>query len=208
MESLTRWFREKPQWLMIVVGAGAVLLMGLIFVARQLRERDVEEPLIQVMSETSQTEISSELLPTYADIKGAVVRPGMYQIPQNARVLDLVRMAGGFTAEAAQNQVNFSQMVEDQMVIYVPTSAEDFSEWQEGQLGIRTEGPATTSAKVNLNKADSSELQQLNGIGEKKAAAIIDYRQENGSFNSVEELKKVSGIGDKIFDNLKDEIEV
>lgn len=208
MESLTRWFREKPQWLMIMVGAGAVLLMGLIFVARQLRQRDVEEPLIQVMSETSQTEISSELLPIYADIKGAVVRPGMYQIPQNARVLDLVNMAGGFTAEAAQNQVNFSQMVEDQMVIYVPTSAEDLSEWQEGQLGGRAEGPATTSTKVNLNKADSSELQQLNGIGEKKAAAIIAYRQENGSFNSVEELKKVSGIGDKIFDNLKDEIEV
>ncbi|WP_245249715.1 helix-hairpin-helix domain-containing protein [Vagococcus allomyrinae] len=160
------------------------------------------------MSETSQTEISSELLPIYADIKGAVVRPGMYQIPQNARVLDLVNMAGGFTAEAAQNQVNFSQMVEDQMVIYVPTSAEDLSEWQEGQLGVRAEGPATTSTKVNLNKADSSELQQLNGIGEKKAAAIIAYRQENGSFNSVEELKKVSGIGDKIFDNLKDEIEV
>lgn len=208
MENVVRWVKQNQQVVILSIIFGIVILIfGGVLFSKQAAPQPTEN-LTELMSEEPILE-SSEFVTVYADIKGAVSKPGMYQIETNARVLDLVNMAGGFTAEAAQDQVNFSQLVEDQMVIYVPTSAEDLQQWQERQIvaEIPTKS-AAVSAKVNLNTADTATLQQLNGVGEKKAAAIIAYREENGSFKSIDELKKVAGIGDKTFENLKAEIEI
>ncbi|MBO0412108.1 helix-hairpin-helix domain-containing protein [Enterococcus hulanensis] len=144
----------------------------------------------------------------FVDVKGAVKKTGMYRITQGMRLMDAIDLAGGFTAEADQNQVNFSKLLTDQEIIYVPKVGEEIPTITETpQQGTSTAASSTTQ-KININTADATELQQLSGIGEKKAADIIKYREENGSFQAVEDLTKVSGIGEKTLENLKDSITI
>ncbi len=140
------------------------------------------------------------------DVKGAVNRPGVYIADSGDRVIDLIADAGDFTSEANKDQVNLAQVVEDQMVILVPEIGD------EGVGGVTT-GPETSlggssDGKINLNTATQAELETLTGVGPSKALSIIDYREKTGKFQSVEDLKKISGIGDKTFEKLKDSIKV
>ena len=142
----------------------------------------------------------------YVDIKGAVKLPGMYEVSSDMRVLNVIDMAGGLTLEADDQQVNFSQKVEDQMVIYIPKEGEEVSE----NIGLVNGGESGQTSeeegKVNLNQASKEELMTLNGVGEKKAEKIIEHREENGSFKSIEEIKNVNGFVEKTFESLKSSI--
>lgn len=138
----------------------------------------------------------------YVDVKGAVQNPGVYQMDPGERMVDVIDLAGGFLISADQTHINLALKLEDQMVVYVPQVGEETKESVQQTIAGGTE--IEEEIKINLNTADTAQLQSLNGIGEKKAAAIIQYREENGSFQSIEDLKEVSGIGDKTFDALKD----
>lgn len=162
----------------------------------------------------------------YVDIKGAVKRPGVYQITKEMRIQDAVNLAGGFNKSADKKQINLAGKLIDQQVIYVPlrgeikgNALEQGITPQASQAGSEdnTNGVSTSSsassattnsdnAKINLNTADKSKLQELTGIGEKKAEQIIAYRETTGQFKQIEDLKNVSGFGDKTFENLKDYI--
>ncbi|MBA4535898.1 helix-hairpin-helix domain-containing protein [Bacillus aquiflavi] len=139
------------------------------------------------------------------DLKGAVQKPGVYTAIASERVIDLVDRAGGLTDEADEKQINFAMHVEDEMVIYIPTKAEeghvDFS------TNITTAG-GSDGGKVNINKGSQEELETLPGIGPSKASAIIEYREKNGPFKAIEDLMSISGIGEKTFEKLKAEITV
>lgn len=158
-------------------------------------------------SEPTETEHPTTL---YADIKGAVQHPGIYKIEDNMRVNDLVELAGGILKEADDKQVNFAKIVTDQAVIYIPKKGEEIpitlSENQENKKG-EDEGEAS-GGKVNINTATKEILQTVSGIGEKKAEAILTFREENGSFKTVDDLKNVSGIGEKTVEKLKEELTV
>jgi competence protein ComEA len=167
----------------------------------------------------SKTEIEQNLKPKaepkqkpvekiMVDIKGEVKKPGVYESSQGERVIDVISRAGGLTNKADMSQVNFAAHVQDEMVINIPI---------KGQLNAAssTTSSLTTAtsktdnsniSKINLNQADENELQNLPGIGPSKAAAIISYRNENGPFQTIDDLKKISGIGDKTFDKLKESI--
>ncbi|WP_047986346.1 helix-hairpin-helix domain-containing protein [Ornithinibacillus californiensis] len=132
------------------------------------------------------------------DIKGEVKQPGVYEMDDNARVQDVVLLAGGFTKEADQNQINLAQKVFDEMIIIVP---------KMGQEGSQSATQAQTS-KIRINYATVEEIQKLPGIGPSKANAIVEYREENGYFKKVEDLLEVSGIGEKTLEALKEEIQV
>jgi competence protein ComEA len=139
-----------------------------------------------------------------ADIKGAVVHPGVYIVAEGNRVIDLIALAGGLAEDADSATVNFSMHVADEMVIYIPKKGEEASSLispQSGQV-------ASEKRTVNLNTADSSELETLPGIGPAKSAAILEYRNVNGPYKSIEDLKSISGIGDKTFEKLKELISV
>lgn len=139
-----------------------------------------------------------------ADIKGAVVHPGVYVVAEGNRVIDLIALAGGLAEDADSTTVNFSMHVADEMVIYIPKKGEEASSLispQSGQV-------ASEKRTVNLNTADPSELETLPGIGPAKSAAIIEYRNVNGPYKSIEDLKSISGIGDKTFEKLKELISV
>ncbi|MER2225696.1 MAG: helix-hairpin-helix domain-containing protein [Carnobacterium sp.] len=164
-----------------------------------------------------QSESQSEII--YVDVKGAVYLPGVYEVTSEMRLIDAIELAGGFSDKANQNPVNLSLKLTDQMVIFIPeigaveektaeleTSAVPI---EEAVITVPKENSETaTSEKININLADSIELQQLSGIGEKKAEQIMSYRQENGSFQKIEDLKNVSGIGEKTFEALRANITV
>lgn len=164
-----------------------------------------------------QSESQSEKI--YIDVKGAVYLPGVYEVTSDMRLIDAIELAGGFSEKANQNPVNLSLKLTDQMVIFIPEVGavdEKKSELETSAVPIeeavitvpKEDSAAATSEKVNINLADSNELQQLPGIGEKKAEQIISYRQENGSFQKIEDLKNVSGIGEKTFEALRVDVTV
>ncbi|MED4204481.1 helix-hairpin-helix domain-containing protein [Neobacillus mesonae] len=144
------------------------------------------------------------------DVKGQVKRPGVYQASAGERVIDVIGRAGGLTAKADQTQVNFAEHVQDEMVIYIPSKGEDGLAVPGIAAGgqITNGGASNQQGKINLNKADTAELQTIPGIGPAKAAAIIDYRETSGGFKTIEDLKNISGIGDKTFEKLKDLVDV
>jgi len=142
--------------------------------------------------------------PVLVDVKGAVKNPGVYEMPHNARVVDAIKKAGNFTDQAAKDTVNLAQRVQDEMVIIIAKEGEE-------PVGIisQADGSTTTGSEtevVDINSADQTELETLPGIGPSKAEAIIQYREENGSFATPEALMEVTGIGEKSFESLKDAI--
>lgn len=138
----------------------------------------------------------------YVDVKGAVHDPGVYQIKEGMRLMDAIESAGGFLVSADQSSINLALRLTDQMVIYVPQVGETI-ETATLHSALSTQSDETASDLININTADLAQLQTLNGIGEKKAQEIIRYREENGSFQKIEEILEVSGIGDKTFESLK-----
>ena len=138
------------------------------------------------------------------DLKGAIVHPGVYELEGGARVHELLKMAGGLTSAADELAINLAAPLEDGMVIYIPTKGEV----TEYSLTTQTPNQEQDDGKVNINRASSEELQTLTGIGPSKAEAIIAYRDEKGPFKDLEGLLEVSGIGQKSFEKLKDEITI
>ncbi|GAB3050664.1 helix-hairpin-helix domain-containing protein [Virgibacillus ainsalahensis] len=135
------------------------------------------------------------------DVKGAVGNPGVYEMDIDSRVNDVIQKAEGFTSDADQSQVNLAQKVQDEMIIIIPEKGE-MSE--EGGESINS----NNSDKIRINHATQTEIENLSGIGPSKAQAIIEYRDENGHFQSIEDLLEVSGIGEKTLENLREDIQV
>lgn len=143
----------------------------------------------------------------YVDIKGAVYHPGVKKMSINDRMVDVIEIAGGFTAEADQKQINLAQKLEDQMLIIIPEIGEE-PLVQNAAVSTPGQIDSDQAGLVNINSADRSLLMTLHGIGEAKAQAIINYREEHGSFQTIEEIKNVSGIGEGTFSKLKEYITV
>lgn len=144
------------------------------------------------------------------DIKGEVKQPGVYESKAGERVMDIVTRAGGLTDHADKSQINLAQHVQDEMMIYIPAKGETVHSTvgTGGNAGnAAREGAAgKNTAKIDLNKADEQALETLPGIGPAKAAVILEYREKNGPFKTIEDLKNISGFGDKTFEKLKDMI--
>lgn len=132
-------------------------------------------------------------------MKGAVKNPGVFEVPQDARVTNVLNLA--VVSESADLMtVNQSEKVRDEMVIYVPQQGEIEDPPLPG--GENTQG-GEAEILVNINTATAEELTILNGIGEKKAQLIVEYREQNGLFMGKEDLMNISGIGEKTFDSLE-----
>ncbi|PLT34634.1 helix-hairpin-helix domain-containing protein [Bacillus sp. V5-8f] len=143
------------------------------------------------------------------DVKGAVQTPGVFVAEEGDRVIDVVAKAGNFTSNADKDQVNLAQLIEDEMVIYVPEIGE-MSDSKVVPTRLEPSGSAANNGtqNININTAQASDLETLPGIGPSKSAAIIEYRETNGPFREVEDLKNITGIGDKTFEKLMGSISV
>ncbi|QDP99469.1 competence protein ComEA [Lysinibacillus fusiformis] len=170
---------------------------------------------IQLTEPTAMIEPDQEavLKQVIVDVKGAVLHPGVYELKPEQRIIDAVQLAGGYTPDAETQFINHAQKVLDEMVIYIPSKGEQIDQVASSFIAMPNaetskDSEGVIDGKINLNQADEATLTTLTGIGPSKAQSIISFRQENGSFKSIEELKKVTGIGDKTFEKLKDSITV
>jgi competence protein ComEA len=144
------------------------------------------------------------------DIKGAVKKPGVYEIIIGSRIINLIELAGGVTEDADLSVTNLSIKVEDQNCIEIRTKKE-VQEMKDLQVNTNISEVSRSIVKsdiVNINTASKEELKTLIGIGDAKADAIIKYREENGGFKSVEELTSVSGIGEKTLEKFMDKVDI
>lgn len=139
-----------------------------------------------------------EVQTIYVYVCGAVVNPGVYELPEGSRINAALQAAGGFTEEAGRDYLNLAAKVSDGEKIYFPTAA-------EAEELERAE-EAAQKGLVNINTATVSQLMDLPGIGEARAKDIIAYREENGDFKSAEELMKVPGIKESMYAKLSDRI--
>lgn len=147
----------------------------------------------------------------YVHVCGAVQNPGVYALPMTSRVFEALEAAGGCTEEAAQESVNQARILTDGEELYIPKRDEILSGSQVmvDSLPVTADEPVKSAEnKININTADVTELTSLNGIGTSRAQAIIDWREKNGGFSSIEEIKNIDGIADKTYEKLKDRITV
>ena len=211
---------------------GIIGVMVLLFVAflwltcgsgRTNQEQTTYTDLSKLTSQSSQEEessssslSSSSSTPSQdvmVDVKGAVRQPGVYSLKAGARVTDAIAAAGGMTDVADSRSVNLAASLADEAVVYVATQEENISviadkDASQGQGSNTAGGTGQNQGKINLNTASSEELQTISGIGAKRAEDIIAYRESHGGFQSVDDLKNVSGIGDKTLDKIRDSIYV
>ena len=193
-----------------------------VVLEEQLKEKEVEEPIIQ--EENKKIKV---------DIKGAVNNPGVYEVLENSRVSDAINISGGLTKDADTSTINLSKIIFDEMVIIIYTK-DEIAEMLKGDTSIKyiekecicpklendaciedkienvpnnnlNNDSSSSNNKVSLNKASLDELMTLDGIGEKKAQAIIDYRNKNG-YKSIEEIMEVDGIGSTTYEKIKDRL--
>ena len=207
MAFFDEWKEKWESWSLAIKSAviGGVLLLlvgvGGLLPKKEEAVEETEAVVTTMLAEKTEESTTLEAV-IFVDIKGAVKKPGVYQMKAGVRVKDAIDAAGGLTAEADSQKVNLAQRVEDQMVIVVPKVGEEAEAIPAGVTSKET----SKEGKVNINTATVEELKTLKGVGEKKAEAIIEYRKKNGSFQTKEDLMKVRGIGKKLFESFQERI--
>ena len=185
----------------IVVVIGAIKLIDIYYQNNNNEEITIQNVLT---TEDKPEKIENETIKVY--VTGEVKNQGVIELEQGSRIVDAIEKAGGQTEEANLKNVNLAYELEDGQKIYIPNKSEENTNeiTDDGITGIDSKENDT----IDINKADEKELQELNGIGESLASSIIKYREENGKFKNIEDLKNVPGIGESKFSNIKEKIKV
>lgn len=221
MEKLKKYLTKKN---LIIVG-GLITIITILVLLSHSNPSEVEISSKGWKLKTAQVDQNAEVvekktkanddskIKLMADVKGEVICPGLYQFNKGDRVDDLIKKAGGFTANADSKFINLAAIVEDTMIIYIPKVGElvDSNSYMSGSPIIdsgNSSGNPSQMKKINVNTANANELETLTGIGPSRAEAIIQKRKELGKFQSIEDLMQVTGIGEKMFEKIKDSIDV
>ena len=142
------------------------------------------------------------------DIKGEIQNPGTYELEMGNRIIDVINKSGGLTDDADVRSINLSEKLEDEMLIVIPSKEESVNNQPVINSKNNTNVNQAQDSKISINTANVSTLMTLKGIGQKKAESIVEYREKNGLFKKIEDITNVSGIGNSIFDKIKDYIKV
>lgn len=198
----------------IKIGLGIVLVIGAIiyFLVCNRMLNNYEEVLTNdvVVQSTVSEQIVEEVPKIKVYVTGEVNNPGVIELEEGARIQDAIEGVGGIRSEANLKDINLAYEVSDGEKIYIPNFTEQMEEIQvqnymsssDKKTGVSSNG------RVNINKASSSELTNVPGIGASIAEKIVAYRDENGKFNSIEDIKNVSGIGKNKYESIKDYISI
>ena len=207
-----RWLMEYKKVLSIIGGVLAVIVI--ILVGRGMMASSTKEKVMVTNAvNTTRVEETTTMMPQncYVDIKGEVLRPGVYEFSCESRIQEVIKKVGGFTEEADETKINLAQKITDQMQIIVPNLHSKQEEGvTEGNYEKGNSSNTTPSnskqGTVNINTATLEELQTIKGIGKKKAEAILQYRKEHGAFRSKEDLLQVKGIGKKALEAIESQV--
>lgn len=212
------WFLSKREKVLIgIIGLLVIAVCGTFYISKihygetivtNSNSKDIKEEVDLSIEENKKVE--SPNMAVY--IIGAVKNPGVYKISDGIRVSDLIILAGGALTDADLNRLNLAKKLTDEDKVYIPKIGEKIEEIQMGSVNnsdiTMISNNQSASSKININTATSSQLDTLPGIGPVYAQNIIDYRNANGGFKGIEDIKNVSGIGDKRFDSIKDMITI
>ncbi len=223
---ITFKYRYRKQ---IVIGifilfllVGGTILTIFMF---QSDKKDKSDLVVSTATNSLKKKSKKENIENYkVDIKGEILTPGIYTLKSNSRVIDVIEMSGGLTENADTSVINLSKKITDEMVIIIYSKSEvkDFKKTKETEKIVQEKcikkdenalkndacitDSVKISGKVSINSATKEELMTLTGIGDSKAEDIIKYREANGPFKAIEDIKNVSGIGDSLFAKIKENI--
>lgn len=201
-----------------------LIVIYILYTKKNLDKNQYDE--LELVNSNIQEEIKEESIIKYnIDIKGAVKKPGVYQVDSDLTVNDVIKIAGGLTTSADTSLINLAKKITDEMVIIIYTKEEVKNSNLVNTVikvvekecvcpNIENDGCLNTEIKdnitnkedssiVNINTATKEELQTITGIGEAKANNIIKYRETNGNFKTIEDIKNVEGIGDSLYETIK-----
>lgn len=229
-----KYYIEKYKYILIIVFLVVIIFIILAIKLNKNNEPQIEK---QDVSLENKEEVKKETK-IRVDIKGLINKPGVYEMDIGSRVIDLINKAGGLKEGANTEYINLSKKLEDEMIIiiYSNDDVSKFKETDKNVIYIKykcdcpdniNSACINESDKVNTNGVESNkkeqtedknlisintgtveELMTISGVGESRAKAIIKYREENGEFKTIEDIKNVSGIGDALYSKIKDYIKV
>lgn len=217
---------KRGKGLLAAAGVSCLLLFSVLlhnFGGSALTGKFSDGETVEKSIEVSESgENSRQASPSYGDIvvyvNGAVKKPGVYRVPDDTRVYQLLERAGGFTEDADKSAVNLAGRLKDGQQLNFPSCVETAqkgyrSASRRSSSGKRSgayreygSSAADSGTKINLNTATQEELESVKGIGPKMAASIVDYRRENGNFSRLEDLLLVKGIGTKKYEKIRDRL--
>ena len=174
---------------------------------------ETEEESLDLNSNTQESKTEDEEEIVVVHVTGEVKKPGVVRLKEGSRVEDIINAAGGLTENADISNVNLAYIVEDGTNIRIPSTDDNKNEEYITQnLGegivMQEENNNSNNTIININTANETELEELPGIGASIAGRIIEYRNKNGKFKSIEDIKNVTGIGNNKYDKIKDLIKV
>lgn len=201
----------------IIIAAVIVVGIFIFYMSTKTKESDystineiTEQETEEVEEETEEKEVPKEIV---VHITGAVQNEGIVKLKEGSRIIDAVEAAGGMTSDANLKMINLAYAIRDGQKIYIPRVS-DLEEGVEisgdtgiyGTMDTEMQIDSNANTKININTANKNQLTSITGIGESTANKIIQYREKNGKFKNIEEIKNVSGIGELKYNNIKDYI--
>ena len=203
MEKLLELWFQYRQWCLIGLGGLLVIILFVFTGMRHNQPVDHNMP-DQFSSSVSQQSVNHAPRWIYVDVKGAVDHPGVIKLAHNARVEEALKVVKP-CSNADLKQVNLAKQLTDQQVLYIPKIGEQATTMTDPN---NSSSGGEQGAAVNINTAGKSQLCEVTGIGDKKADLILQYRQEHGEFKSVDDLKNISGFGEKTVAKIKSQLAV
>lgn len=222
------FYRKKKE--IIIVSIILILLILTIFYWLNLKKNNKkvikkDKEVVQKLEKKDEKEVEKSVK---VDIKGEINNPGIYELDESMRVIDVIELAGGLTNNADTSVINLSKKLKDEMVIiiYSKYQVKNFEATKEEEKVVEekciqenenalkndacindnnSKDTNTNQDKVNINTASLEQLQTLPGVGESKAKSIIEYREKQ-KFKTIEDIKNVTGIGDSLFAKIKENI--
>lgn len=206
-------FIKQKKIVIIIVVLATILIGWKFFDSKKFKDFNEEDVIVSNITESkikSENEEEDEMMAIH--VTGEVNNPGVVKLKEGSRMEDLIKAAGGLTENADLSNVNLAFVVEDGMKVRIPSindEDENFITKENGKgVIVSEEVESNLEDKININTASEIELEELPGIGASIASRIIEYRNKNGKFKNVEDIKNVAGIGESKFDKIKDLIKV
>ena len=222
-------FNKKQKIIVVIIGSMIIIAFLYYIYTKEedniiYTEENVTENIAEDLEE-SEENTKEEINKIIVHVSGAVNKEGIVELEENSRISDAINKAEGLKENADAQNINLAFKLEDGMKIYIPTIGEKIEENEQNQnknMIDETSKYVTSSSgviqgeltneqseekqneKININTATQTELETLPGIGPSTSLKIVNYREENGKFKTIEDIKEVSGIGDAKYENIKD----
>ena len=207
--------KNKSKTYLVIILLFIIIIGILIYYFINEKNNKIDIVDFNQIYETNEENIKNEIISQNNEkgkikvyITGNINKSGVYEIEKERRIADVIEMAGGIKEGADLTTINLAKKVEDEMKIYIPSKDEEKNNLSKNQnndyVTIGEISKTSPNIKININLATKEELQKLNGIGEGIAKKIIEYRNKNGKFKTIEEIKNVSGIGDSKYNKKKE----